>query len=59
MQFKTFIENLTFRDFIMRVFSKIRPRLIEILEECLGNELIKQRYKIIGYRPYQRTYIKG
>ena len=47
--------NLTFSDFIMQVFSTIKPKLIEILKQSLENELIEQRDKIIGNKPYQRS----
>ncbi|RKY49747.1 MAG: hypothetical protein DRP92_08430, partial [Candidatus Neomarinimicrobiota bacterium] len=47
--------NITLSNFIMQVFSMVKPKLIEILKESLEEELIVQRDKIIGNRPYQRS----
>ena len=38
--------NITLSNFIMQVFSMVKPKLVEILKESLEKELIVQRDKI-------------
>ena len=46
MSYSPLKTNITLSDFIMQVFSVVKPKLIEILKESLEEELIVQRDKI-------------